>query len=511
MEEKAVRGARWTTLSVASNKIITLGTTIVLARLLVPSDLGLLALAALAVGTLSLVNDLGMWGALVLHQDFSRRAQGTVLTIMVVSRTVLTAAALVFAQFADGIFDEPRLTGVLSALSATILIGSVTWFYDALLHRELEFGKRFASEIANSFVYTVVAISLAALGAGVWSLVVGQIVALLVQTAMVVSLSPYLVRPAYDREARRKAVASGRGFVVQGGVAFLSQNADYFAVGKVLGAAQLGLYSMAYRLGMVPAGAIADPASQVTFPSFARMRNRGEDIARPFLSVLRLVALAACPLGLLLSATADPFTEALLGHKWAGMVGALTVLGIWGTVRPVQLTIAWLLNSMDEANLMGTIAAAFLVLLVPGVFLAANLSGIVAVAWVMTANLTCSLFVLSHLARTRAGVAIGRQWAAVRPVVVAAVPCWIAARLVADALDGAPAFVALVLACTAGLAAFAAVVTAMDRGALPDAVRQARRVFGPKVKATDPVPPTPAEAMPDPVALEGLAEPDART
>src|SRR5438093_12845494 len=101
MEEKAVRGARWTTLSVASNKIITLGTTIVLARLLVPSDLGLLALASLAVCTLSLVNDLGMWGALVLHPDFSRRAQGTVLTIMTVNRTVLTGAARVFGQFAD--------------------------------------------------------------------------------------------------------------------------------------------------------------------------------------------------------------------------------------------------------------------------------------------------------------------------------------------------------------------------------------------------------------------------
>src|SRR3954447_10839796 len=102
MDEKAVRGVRWTTLQVASNKVVAFGTTIVLARLLVPSDLGLLAIAALAVGTLGLVNDLGLWGALVLRRDFDRQAQGTVFTMMIVSRTVLCAIALVFAQFADG-------------------------------------------------------------------------------------------------------------------------------------------------------------------------------------------------------------------------------------------------------------------------------------------------------------------------------------------------------------------------------------------------------------------------
>ncbi len=478
MEEKGVRGARWTMLSYATNKTITLATTVILARLLVPADFGLLALASLAIGVIGLVNDLGMWGVLIVRQDFAERAQGTVLTIMLVSRTVLTVIVIGFAQFADDIFREPQLDGILSVLAVTILIGSVTWFYDALLHRELEFGRRFASQFADSIAYAAVTLTLAALGAGVWSLVAGQIAGLLAHTALVVALAPYRVRPSFDRAIAREATSQGRGFVVQGGVSFLSQNADTLAVGRVLGAGPLGVYSMTYRLGQLPAQAFADPAVQVSFPAFARMRHRGEDIAPSFLSILRLVALVACPLGVVLSAAAEPFTRTFFDDNWLSMIGVLSVLGIWGAVRPVQTTLGWLLNSAGEANLMGTIAAGFLVLLVPGLFLAAHLSGLVAVAWVMVANLACSLGVLTWLAARRAGVPVGDQWRALRPVVLSLPVCWGAARLVAEALDSAPPAVALAAAAFAGGAAYAAVASLLERDLLPNAVRQAKRILG---------------------------------
>ena len=241
VEEKAVRGARWTMLSYASSKAMTVVTTIVLAHLLVPSDFGLVALASLAIGFLGLVNDLGMWGALVVRQDFDKRAQGTVFTIMLVSRALLTVLAVGAAQFADEVFHTTGLDAVLSVLSVTIFIGSVTWFYDAILHRELEFPRRFAAQLADTVTYTVVTLSLAAVGAGVWSLVIGQIAGLLVHTVMVVVLAPYWVRPRFNRKAAREASSAGRGFVVQGGVAFLNQNVDSLAIGRVLGRARLVL------------------------------------------------------------------------------------------------------------------------------------------------------------------------------------------------------------------------------------------------------------------------------
>jgi lipopolysaccharide exporter len=508
VEEKAIRGVRWTLLSYASNKAVTVATTIVLARLLVPSDFGLVALAGLAIGFLGLVNDLGMWGALVLRRDFDDRAQGTVLSIMLGSRTVLTALLLGCAQFADELFREPQLDGVLSVLSLTVLIGSVTWFYDAILHRELEFGRRFAAQLADTLVYAATTLLLAALGAGVWSLVAGQIAGVLTHTAMVLSLAPYRVRPAFDRVAAREAFTAGRGFVVQGGVAFISLNADYAAVGRTLGAGPLGLYSMGYRLGDLPTQAIADPAAQVSFPAFARMRHRGENITPAFLSTFRLVALAAVPAGLLLSAAAEPFTRSLFDDSWTGMIGPLAVLGIWGAVRPVQTTLGWLLNSVGEAGMMGAIAAGFLVLLVPGVFLAAELSGLTAVAWVMVANLTGSLLVQSHIASTRAGVTARRQWRALRPILIASPVCWCSARLVAELAEAAPAPLALAASVVAGSAAYVAVASAVDRNVFPGALRQVIRILRYSPAGAESPAPSMASA-PQPVAVEGTPGPQA--
>jgi len=477
VEEKAIRGVRWTFLSFASTKVLTFATTIILARLLVPEDFGLLALASLAIGVFGLASDFGLWAALVLRQDFDRRAEGTVLTTMVGTRVLLCAGAIGAAQFADDIFREPRLTGVLSALAVTILIGGVTWFYDALLHRELEFSKRFAAQLADAVTYAVVVISLAVLGAGVWSLVAGQIARLLAYTVVVLAARPYWVRPAFDPKAARQAMSSGSGFVVQGGVAFLSQNADYMAVGRTLGANQLGLYSMAYGLGELPPKAVADPVAQVTFPGFARMRHRGEDFVPPFLSVLHLVALVACPIGVLLSAAADPFVRTLLGDDWLGMIGVLSVMGIWAAVRSIEHTTAWLLNSIGQATLLGAVAAGFLVLLVPGVFLAADLSGLTAVAWVMLANLTCSLLVLAFIASRRAGVGLAQQWAAVRSVLLASAACWVAARVVADALDDAAAPLALCASVAAGLVVYGATASVVEPGVLRRSFEQARRIL----------------------------------
>jgi O-antigen/teichoic acid export membrane protein len=291
--------------------------------------------------------------------------------------------------------------------------------------------------------------------------------------------------------AAREALMEGRGFVVQSGVSFLSQNADYFAIGRVLGAGQLGLYSMGYRLGELPASAIADPAAQVTFPGFARMRHRGEDVVPSFLAVLRFVALLACPLGALLSACAEPFIRTLFDEKWIGVIGPLAVFGIWGAVRPVQTSIGWFLNSVGEAAIMGTVAAAFLLLLIPGTLLAADLAGLTAVAWVMLAQMLASLVVLATLAARRGNLPVRRLWDAVGAVVLACALCWPAARFVAEATDSAAPAASLALSMAAGLATYLAATAVFNPGALTTAVGQGRRILSRAAEGDEEPVPTP--------------------
>jgi lipopolysaccharide exporter len=475
VEDKAIRGIPWTFLGYLTNKVITLGTTLVLARLLVPADFGLVALALSAIVILSLFNDLGLGASLVVRQDLDLAAQRTVLTLMLVMGAAVAALIAALSPLAAKAFREPRLAGILAVLASTVLFGGLSWFYEALLHRELEFSRRFVTEIVQTLTVAVSTIVLAALGAGVWSLVVGQVAGSVAYGAALVTLAPYHVKPGFDRAVARDVLSTGRGFLMQAGAAYLHDNVDNMVVGRSLGAAQLGFYSMAFRLGDLPSQAIVDPVATVTFPGFARMRHRGEDIVPSYLSALRLIALAACPLGVVLSATADPLTRALFGERWLTMIGPLSVFGLWAALRPLQTTVAWLLNSVGHALSTGLVEGFALLALVPLLIVAATLGGVTAVAWTMVFNVTMVLLALSLVARRRTGLSLGRQWRALRPVVIACPLSWAAARAVAESTAGSPGGVSLACSAAAGILAYAIAVTLVEPGTLRRAATQLGR------------------------------------
>ncbi len=477
LEDKAIRGVPWTVLTYASSKVVSVGTTVVLARLLVPEDFGLVALATVSIGAFALFNDLGLGGVLVVAQNLDERAKGTILTLMLAMGGVIALAVIAASPLVADLFDQPRLTPVLAALAATIVIGALTWFYETLLQRELEFSRRFRALMGQTLTYSVVAIVAAALGAGVWSLVAGQLAASLAYAGLLLYLVPDRVRPAFDRESARTTLREGRAFVAQGGLAFVELNADYLAVGRLLGTAQLGYYSMAFRLAELPYWAVTEPVAKVTFPGFARMTGRGEAVEGSFLSVLRLVALVACPIGVLLSAAADPFTRTLLGTEWLPMIGPLAILGIWGAISQVEASLGWLLNSVGAAGRNARISAVAVLPLVPGVIVAAHLGDIAWVAWVLLAHVLLSLAVRMLFVSRDLNIGLSRQWGAIRPVLGASLGAWAVARMIAESATGLPASGSLALSIAGGLTAYAGVSAVIERGALTQALKQLRRTL----------------------------------
>ena len=366
--KEAIRGIPWTFLTLAGSRLVQIAGTVVLARLLVPEDFGLVALALTISIFLGLVASLGLGGVFVVEQDLSEREKGTYLTMFLLMGAAFAVVMAALSPLAARFFDEPQLDEIVLALSVMVFFsGGLNWFYEALMQRELEFRNRFVAQMVQAFTYTGIGVLLAALGAGVWSLVAGQIVSAAAYAVALLWLAPYRVRPAFDRAAAAHGVREGQGFLVQVVTSFAAQNVDIVVVGRVLGAARLGYYSMALRLSELPNWVIAESVSKVTFPGFARMRSRGEDVRPAFLSALKLVAFATCPFGIVLSGAAEPITLVVFGEQWAGMIGPLGVLGIWAAVKPVRGTIAWFLNSIGHQALLGRISLAMLVLLVPTV------------------------------------------------------------------------------------------------------------------------------------------------
>jgi len=477
VDDRAVKGIPWTMLSYGANRVVSVATTILLARLLVPADFGLYALAMLGTGLTSQFSGLGLGNALILRQDLDRRGQGTILTLLLVTGigfAVLLAAA---SPLLADLFREPRLTDVLLVMAGILSFTGVNWFYDSLLQRELAFKARFVSNFVSTLAFSIVALVLAFADQGVWALIGAHVAMHASRGIALLILTPYRVRPTWNGTLAREALRAGGGFVLQDGATYLQQNADYIVVGRVLPTAQLGFYSMAYRQAELPHYAIADPVARVTFPSFAAMRHRGEDVMPTFLSGLRFVALATCPIAVVLSAASEPFTRALFGEKWLPMIGVLAVLGIWAVVRPLEVTIAWLLNSLGEAGRVGRISAALLIPFFAGLYVAAEFGGITAVAWVLLAHMAVGYVLLSFAIDRVTGVSVATQWRALQPLVLASAIAWIATRATADALDGIAPLLALVVASLVAFLVYLVGVRVFTPKLLTQAFSQIRRAL----------------------------------
>ncbi|HEX5616862.1 MAG TPA: oligosaccharide flippase family protein, partial [Solirubrobacteraceae bacterium] len=478
MPVEALRGIPWTLLTYAATRAVTLLTTLALARLLAPADFGLFAMATLGMELLSVFSGLWLGAALIVGRDMDARAQGTVLTLLLAAGALLALLLLAAAPALAAFFGEPQLAAIVAVLAAALLVSGVNWFYETVLQRELAFRRRFACQVVRTVTFAVVALVLAIFGAGVWSLIAAYLAGHVANGAALLALTPYRVRPAFDRREARRIIRHGRGFLGQDLAGFLSENADYLAVGRLLGPTQLGFYAMAFRQASLPYYAIAEPVAKVTFPAFAQMRHRGEDVRPAFLNVLRMVALATCPAGVILSAAAVPFTVALLGADWLPMAAPLAILGAWAVLRPLQLTVGSLLNSLGRAEVFGRVALLSLVPLVLATFAAADLGGITAVAWVLLAHMAVTFGLVAILACRAAGVPVLSLARVLWPLAAASAVAWVATRATATQASPVGAGAALAAATGACLASYLATLAVLDRALLSGAVGGARRALG---------------------------------
>jgi lipopolysaccharide exporter len=478
MEDKAIGGVPWMVLSYAGGRGISVLTTLVLARLVAPADFGLLALATLATNFLYWVADMGFSGALVLEQDLDERGKGTLLTLITLSGVVAGLIALALSPVAASVFNAPRLAPVLAVTAAGLPLGSVAGFWGAILQRELEFRVRFYSGIAQAVVAAAISIPLAILGAGVWSLVVGQLVSTVTLLAINMIGAPYRVRPRFDRAVARTAIATGRGFVGQGLFSYIRQQVDTVTVGAAFGTTQVGFYSMANKLGDLVYWMLGHPIAIVTFPSFARQRSAGDDIRPAFLRVLAMVTLVSCPVGIILSASAEPLTRVVFGDRWLPMAGPLAIMGLWAAARQIDTTIGWFLNSIGRAGAAAWLSVFVLPPLIIGCVIAAQVGDLTTVALVPLADTLLSAVVGSVLAKRFAQLGYAEQWRALRPAVLASAPTWLAAWGIGRLLGPQHALLGLPSSILAGVAVYVAAISIIEPGVVGRVLAQLMRMLG---------------------------------
>jgi len=306
--------------------IVEFATSIVLARLLLPEDFGIVAVVASFLQISYVVGNFGMGGAVVQASDISRRDLDAAFTLSTLVAGALTAGGAAIGGWSAGFFDMPLLTTIMPIMSAQILLAGIAAIPIAVLRRDLRFGRLAIVEGGSAVVFAVVGLGMALNGFGVWSLVWAPLASNAWMAGAAVVLSGYLPRPGWERSSLAKFLAFGGGLTLKNVFVYIGRNLDNLIVAKLLGGAPVGFYNRAFNLTRMPQTRLVGMLYRVCFPAFCRLRNDTPRFHDWYVKATVVVAVGITPMLLGLCVLAEDFILAVLGEQWSGMIICLRIL-----------------------------------------------------------------------------------------------------------------------------------------------------------------------------------------
>jgi O-antigen/teichoic acid export membrane protein len=332
--QRTARAAQWRFASTVVAASLQLGVGIVLARLLTPADFGIVALASVVLGLTTVLGDLGMGAALVQRPAMMERHVRAAFTFSLLFGVAVATVVALASPLVAALMREPALTPVLRVLALGFALRSLAVVAGALLRRQLDFRKLFVIDTTSSlFAYAGLALTLAFLGYGVWSLVWGGLLHALLASTLQMAAVRHPVRPLLARAELRDLLRFGTGATMSACANYVALNGDNFVVGRWMGAASLGLYNRAYNLMNLPQTYATGVMSSVLLPAFARLQNEPERLRRGYLLSTKFAAAVTGPVMGGMVVAAPHLVPALYGPQWSGTVLPLQILCVAGYFR----------------------------------------------------------------------------------------------------------------------------------------------------------------------------------
>lgn len=448
------RQAAWNYLIFALSKSSTLVMTVVVARMLDPTEFGIFALALLVANLFDYVKDLGVAAALVQNRREWRLIAPTGLTLSVLFGIFASALLAGTAPFTATALGHPELTGFIRVLAIGLAISSLSTIPAAWLRRSMNFSARLAPEALGALTKTGLTIGLAATGHGVWSLVYGQLAATVVMTVLYWIAGRTRPKLGFDAAVSRELIRFGIPVTAVTLLAYAIYNVDYLAVGTRLGASELGLYTLAYRIPELLVLNLCVVVSEVLFSALSGLQDDAEALTRHYLDALAVVVALTAPIGIGLAVASGPLVATLYGAEYAGSTPILSVLALYTVVYSASFHAGDVFKAIGRPGLLTMINAAKLAVLVGPIWWAAGHS-VTLVAWALLgtelAHLVVRMVVLHRVADVRFRAMAD---AVVRPV-VAALPMGVALLFLSRVVDGVPAPLELGLLIAVGIGIYA--------------------------------------------------------
>lgn len=401
LKKKVKSGLKYVVIFNLFNKVLTFIITVVLARMLLPKDFGMIALAFLVIGAISLLNNFGLGEAIIQSRNNVRKIYSSAFLLSMTISIIAVIISFLLAEPISSFYGKPELASLIRFLSFVFIIDSLGLIPSAILERNMEFSKKLVPETLPIIFYALLSILLAMNGFGYWSMAIAHLASRVVQTVTLWIIKPWKPSFSIDMDVTRYLLRFGKEMILVSIFLFLLIQGDNAVIGKVLGVEALGFYALAYGLASLPATNFVNIVSRVTLPAYAKIKNNREILRNAFIKVLNYVYILAMPISVGLILLSREITLTVYGEKWAPIMIPLMILSVFGLFRAVASSSGSLFIAIGRPDVLKRITRIQLMIMVLTIYPLTKFYGIIGTSVCVTfAHLISIILIFRETSRT---------------------------------------------------------------------------------------------------------------
>ena len=466
-------------------QIIAWTSTVIVVRLLDPSDYGLFAITQAVFVALNFLNGYSFATSLIQATDVDQRRIGQAFGLLILANAALAFAQFALAPVAAGYYGEPAVTAMLRVQALIFLTTPFIALPSALLARRIEFRSQGLVNLVSAAVAASIALALAWSGFGVWALVFAPIAGFATRAIGLTIAARMLVWPVFDFRGAGDIISFGGALTLCQLFWIVQSQSDILIAGRTFSPHELGLYSEALFLTLIFTGRFLPPLNEVAYPAYSELHKNGQPLGPAFLRSARTVMMLAAPLYIGLGLTAFPLVATVFGPKWLEMAPIASGLAFAMPAMALQIICSPTTNALSRPRiyLLTSFAGA---VIMPFAFLAGASQGAQGLvhAWWVAAPLL--LAVTLALTLPAIGLRFGDLLRTLQPIAFACTAMAVVVVTLRSAMTGMPPPAQLAALVPAGAAAYSLVLWLC----WPQVVRETLAML----RQRDASPPTPSES-----------------
>jgi len=350
LRASSVRAAGFTWVAGTIDFLLRIGSTAILARLVLPEQFGLVMMVTAVTAVADQFRDLGLSTVTVQRKEISQQEVTNLFWINVLAGIAIALVICAASPLISAYYKEPRLTLLTCVLATNFVWGGLMVQHQALLARVLKLGHSATVRVLSSLVSTILAVVLAWKGFGYWALVWREVVRCALLTFGMWFCFPWVPGLPSRKTKIWGLIRFGAHLSAANILASISEGADRFLLGRFWGAGPVALYRQAYQLLVVPVGQLLNPVYQVTQPGLSLLQAEALRYRRFYQKVLTVACVASMPLGLFVAVNAAEITRIVLGRKWLGAAPLLMILSFDTFIRQPVSSSAFVLITRGRSK-----------------------------------------------------------------------------------------------------------------------------------------------------------------